>query len=142
MIPTAVTCLKTRFGRLEVRPDQILTFCSPMIGFEKLRRYAVLPSLDCPPLVWLQSIEEVEVAFPMLDPTHVFADYKPTLPPIHSILEAEASSPLQLLCVVCEEEGQLGLNLMAPIVVNGQNQKAAQIVLQEASLGTFRSLRT
>lgn len=142
MTPTALTGLNTRFGRLEFRPDQILTFSSPMIGFEKLRRYAVLPSLDCPPLIWLQSVEEGEIAFPVLDPALIFPDYKPDLPPMHSLLEADDPSQLKLLCVVCQEAGQMGLNLLAPIVVNALRQKAAQIVLQQAGLSTFRNLRT
>lgn len=127
----------TRFGKLELRADQILNFTSPMVGFETLRRFAVLPNLDCPPFIWLQSLEDAEIAFPVVDPRHLFPDYEPELPSLQSQL---GEGPYLTLCVICKEDGRLGLNLLAPIVVSGNRENAAQIVLNRPGLTTFRSI--
>jgi flagellar assembly factor FliW len=130
--------LKTRFGQLDLRSEQILNFTAPIIGFDKLRRYAVLPSVDRPPLLWLQSADEGEVAFPVLDPYLVFPDYQPKLPPLQTLMQGDG--PYQLLCVLGHEGDKFGLNLLAPIVVCAARQLAAQIILQQSDLKTFRAL--
>lgn len=57
-----------RFGALAIQDEQILRTASPILGFEHLQRYVIIEVQSHHPFVWLQSIEELELAFLLADP--------------------------------------------------------------------------
>jgi flagellar assembly factor FliW len=123
----------TRFGVLHVEPADIITFLEPIIGFEHARRYTVLPTGGGDPLYWLQSIEQPDLAFLMVDPRAIYPSY--TLSLSESILGALGATKLQdltvyTLLVVPKDPTQIRTNLRAPLLINRKTQLGRQIVLE------------
>ena len=56
---TVLTLLK---GAVEVPEEQLITFASPLLGFEKLKRFLIYQTQEGP-TYWLQSLEQCDAAF-------------------------------------------------------------------------------
>lgn len=126
----------TRFGVIEIDPDTVITFTQPIIGFQTLRRFVLLP----PPggdggeirVRWLQSTESPDAAFLLMDPRTVYSGYAVELRAEELVeLGAHAASELEVysLLVVPEDHTQIRTNLKAPIVINPAQRLAKQTIL-------------
>ena len=47
----------TRFGRIEVDGDKLITFKGGILGFPDLKKYALIQTSPDPVFFWLQSVE-------------------------------------------------------------------------------------
>lgn len=54
-------------GRVEVEEKQIVTFPDGIMGFEQYKKYALINS-EYEPFIWLQSLEDSNLAFLIVDP--------------------------------------------------------------------------
>jgi flagellar assembly factor FliW len=121
-------------GKIELNPDNVLTFEWGVFGFEGLSKFVLLGKPD-DVLFWLQSVEKEEVAFVVINPQLVIPDYQPEIS-IDDLryLDADENS-LDLLVyaivVVPEEVKKMTANLKAPIIINAKNNTAKQIVLND-----------
>ncbi|MCX7978527.1 MAG: flagellar assembly protein FliW, partial [Bdellovibrionaceae bacterium] len=69
----------SRFGKVEVAPEDVLTFPEGILGFSDLRQFVILDDPNDEIFAWLQSCESSAIAFPVLEP-ELFADgYKAML---------------------------------------------------------------
>jgi len=81
---------------------------------------------------WMQSLDEPAFAMPVMDPLVVKADYDPMiedelLKPLDNLVPDET---LVLVTVsVPKDLTQMTVNLQAPIVVNAENRKACQLIV-------------
>ena len=78
----------TRFGVIEVDPESVITFTQPIVGFQTLRRFVLLPgpgagdaSGNGNQVRWLQSTESPATAFLLMDPRTVYPAYEIELRP-------------------------------------------------------------
>ena len=62
------------YGEIEISERQVIQFPVGLFGFEHLHQYALLDALQ-PPFYWLQSIEDSELAFIMINPYDLRPDY-------------------------------------------------------------------
>jgi len=127
-----LTTITTRFGILEARPEGTLRMTGPLAGFEGLTLFTLLKLPEYDPLIWLQSLEEPGLAFPLLEPDAYFPDYSQLV--CHS-LSREAT----ILCLVSRQSGQLGLNLLAPLLIDAEKGTAEQVIVPEPSLDVFHA---
>jgi flagellar assembly factor FliW len=58
----------TRFGTVEIQPEDILLFSRGLIGFEAHRHWVLLADARNSGVAWLQSLTEPTVAVPMVSP--------------------------------------------------------------------------
>lgn len=121
-------------GTIEIDPENILAFERGILGFERLSKYVLLGKSD-DLLFWLQSTEEQEVAFVVIDPQMVIPDYQPQIN-IDDLKDLEVDeNDLDLLVyaivVVPEDIKKMTANLKAPVVINAKNNRAKQIVLND-----------
>lgn len=139
----------TRFGELEVNPNDIVTFSEGLLGFENLKRYFVVDPGDSTLILWLQSTEDEKVAFPIIEPKIFKPDYIAKLLPadlngldLESLQTAKLYSVLTIPATVTE----MSANLKAPIVINSTKKVGKQIVLQDSKLTVkhemYRELKT
>lgn len=63
------------FGEIEVAPEDIITFVSPMFGFEEMNRYVFLFAEENTNIVWLQSVDNPHICFILADPKIVEDNY-------------------------------------------------------------------
>lgn len=128
-----MTIMTRDFGQLELDEGQLLDFRSPIFGFDSLRKYVLLSDDQTGAgLMWLQSVEQPDTCFILLDPDEIGLDYKPALPEdTVKLLEIEKPAAIRLIAVVPAEFRQTTVNLKSPIVINTDKQVAAQVILED-----------
>lgn len=123
------------FGEVEITEDKIITFPGGIIGFPELKRFTLLHDEEQGVSVgirWLQSLEEPGFAMPVMDPLVVKPDYNPEVNDelLSGIGELTADNLLVLVTVkVPSDLTQMSVNLQGPIVINVDERKACQIIL-------------
>lgn len=122
------------FGRIEVGEEKIIEFPHGLVAFEDMKRYVLIDDNDGDiPLSWLQSLENPDLAFVVMNPFYIIKDYEFEIPPADKEeLEIESSEDVAVftIVVVPQEIAKMTTNLAAPLVINAKARKGKQIVLQ------------
>ncbi len=128
--------LSTRFfGELEYEKEDILHFPSGLLGFEECRDFIPIENPDGGGVFrWLQSADRPELAFVVMNPFFIMADYEFDIPAgVVETLQLKRPEDAQVLAVVKipDDLSKMTINLRAPIVINIANRRAAQVVLED-----------
>lgn len=127
------------FGEIEVEDEKIITFERGIIGFPDMKHFALIHDEERGPgagIRFLQSVEEPEFAMPVMDPLVVKPDYDPE---VDSELLKEAGNItadniLVLVTVTVPSDlTKMSVNLQGPIVINVEEHKACQIIVEGRS---------
>lgn len=127
----------TRFGNIEIKLEDVVSFPEGILGFADLRKFVLLDDPNDDIFAWLQSCEAAHVAFPVLEPELFVPDYKVNLTKSdqESLKLSADNKPLLFSIVTIPEDPTLmTANLKAPVVVNVKERMARQCVLQDNSL--------
>ena len=124
------------FGEIEIEDDKILTFESGLIGFEEYKKFAIVYDTEKQTkggIMWLQSMEDPDLAFPIIDPMLVYDNYNPVvedewLKPIGDIKNETDIFVLSILTVPSDLT-KMTANLKAPVIINTETRKACQIIV-------------
>lgn len=130
--------VKTKFfGEIDLPEEKIVTLERGLIGLEQYKKYTIL--YDCEKeeanISWFQSLEEPTLALPVIKPWLVKEDYNPVVE--DELLTdlgdlTEENLIILLTMTVPEDIKQMSVNLMAPIIINADTRKGAQIVVENA----------
>jgi flagellar assembly factor FliW len=137
ILEESVKVKTTRFGELEVNPNDIVTFSEGLLGFENLKKYFVVDPGDSTLILWLQSIEDEKVAFPIIEPKIFKPDYIAKLLPadLNGLeLENLQTAKLYSILTIPANVTEMSANLKAPVVINSNKKVGKQIVLQDSKL--------
>jgi flagellar assembly factor FliW len=119
----------TRFGSIEIEPDDILFFRNGLLGFEDCRHWVLLADSDNSSVAWLQSMQHSDIAMPVVSPRRFVSDYQVRLEPSDvDTLQLTAVEQAYVLGVVSRDEETLTLNLRAPLVINLDRRIGCQVV--------------
>ena len=127
----------TRFGELQVNKEDVINFPEGLLGFENLKRFFVVDPGDSTLILWLQSIEDDKIAFPIIEPKIFKPDYVAKLLPadMNSVeLETLTQAKIYSILTIPADITQMSANLKAPVVINNEKKVAKQIVLQDSKL--------
>ncbi len=127
----------TRFGELEVEKKDIISFKEGLLGFESLKKFFVVDPGDQTLILWLQSIEDESVAFPIIEPKIFNPEYIVKLLPAELTsldLENLNTASVYTVLTIPQNVTDMSANLKAPIVINNASKMARQIVLQDSKL--------
>ncbi len=127
----------TRFGELQVNNEDIINFSEGLLGFENLSKFFVVDPGDSTLILWLQSIEDATIAFPIIEPKIFKPDYVAKLLPadMNSVkLENISDAKIYSILTIPSDITTMSANLKAPIVINNDKKVARQIVLQDNKL--------
>lgn len=130
-----VTVDLPRFGACTFSPAEVIEFPWGLPGFPTLHRWLPLNLDSQPAFIWLQSLDDISIALPAIDPWMVFEDYDPKLPAYaFQSLDIHEASDFATLCVVVVTPNaeQMTINLMAPVVINLRSSKGRQIMLDNS----------
>ena len=131
----------TRFGRLEVNAERIISFPKGLLGFPEHTRFALIQTGEENYFFWLQSVDEPALAFVVTDPTIFFKDYTFALKEeTQQEIELTDSSYAQVFVICNKCEDWLTGNLQGPLVVNAANRVGQQIVLNDKKWTTRQPL--
>lgn len=127
----------SRFGAVSISADDVINFPEGLLGFNELRRFVLLDDPTDEIFAWLQSCEDPNIAFPILEPELFTANYSVQLTK-HDLETMGLSSLDGIRCftiiTIPADPTQMTANLKAPIVVHVGTRKARQVVLQDNSL--------
>ncbi|SES84357.1 flagellar assembly factor FliW [Natronincola peptidivorans] len=123
------------FGEINIEEEKTLHFPDGLPGFEKLTKFIILQNPDeGVPFHWLQSTEEGELAFVIVNPFIFIADYDFEISQ-RTIEKLDIQTPEDVsiftIVIVPEDINKMTANLRAPIIINTKNNKAKQIVLDD-----------
>lgn len=128
------------FGEIEIEKEDIITFPDGIPGFENLKQYIIINNPDEEnPFQWLQSVDNGDLAFVIINPFFVKPDYDIVIPQsaIDKLkIEDEKDVFLYTLVVVPEKLEDMTVNLSAPIVINGKERLGRQIILEDKKYKT------
>ena len=133
---STITVNLPKFGEFTYRQAEVIEFPWGLPGFPNLRAFIVLALEEQPNFVWLQSVEDLNVAMPLIDPWALFPDYDPQLPQYAVVsLELERPEQFTVLCVTVVSQGgkDMTVNLRAPIIINLESRTGRQVTLDNAA---------
>jgi len=127
--------VKTKwFGTLEIGEDKIITFQKGLIGLDKFKKYTIVYNTeksDTATIMWLQSIEDENIAIPVMNPELFMTDYDPIIEDalLESLGDIETAELIVLVTLTVPSDIiKMTSNLKAPIIINSDNLKACQII--------------
>ncbi len=127
----------TRFGTLKFREEELITLAEGMMGFPNSTQYLMFPYATDSSFFWLQSIEEPEIAFIVINPFDFFADLEFLIEDdVSEALGLEKGEDLEvftLLTIPDSKPEEMRTNLAGPVVVNIRNRQGRQVVMKEYS---------
>jgi flagellar assembly factor FliW len=128
----AITVDLPRFGSCTYQEADIFVFPWGLPGFEDLRSFIVIQLETQDQILWLQSLEDTNIALPLGDPWTFFPDYEPKLPSFAQIsLDLQSPEDFMILAVmVGTDGGPTFMNLMAPVVMNLKSRIGRQVPLE------------
>lgn len=125
-----------RFGTMEIDEQDILRFPEGLPGFPAEKAFAFIPYGPQSPFAFLQSVNEPNLTFLIVEPFLFFADYQFDLPEeTAKTLGISEKVPPQLFAIITvpEKLEEMTANLLAPIVVNPRERVAVQVVLEKTA---------
>lgn len=129
----------SRFGQIEIRKEDVLTFPDGLLGFPDFKRYTLLDDKRHEPFMWMQSLDEADLAFVLINPVLIEPDYRVEASPEDvSNLEIRDPSRVQVLVIVSvpSDPMEMTANLKGPLIINPDSLKARQVVLMSDKYGT------
>jgi len=125
-----------RFGELEIPDENVITFPKGVIGFEQIKKYVLLEREDSDPFCWLQSLEDPNIAFVVINPVIFFKNYKIEIhyKELEDIKATSlAKNETYVIVTIPEDISKMSVNLLGPLVVNLENNMGKQIVLTNSN---------
>ncbi len=123
-----------RFGQITVGDDEKVLIPQGILGFPEYQRFCLVDPGDDTLIVWLQCLDNREIAFPLLEPKIFRPDYAARLSAAELRelkLENVNQSAVFSVLTIPEDITQMTANLKAPLVINLKERLAKQVVLQE-----------
>ena len=122
------------FGTVDIAEDRIINFPSGIVGFPDLTQFAIIHDEEKGPnaIRWMQSVQEPNFAMPVMDPLLVLAEYNPVVDDelLKNIGTLTEDNTLVLVTVTVPSDiTKMTVNLQAPFVINADEKKAAQIIV-------------
>ncbi|MCR5798276.1 MAG: flagellar assembly protein FliW [Eubacterium sp.] len=128
--------VKTKyFGEIDLTDDKIITMERGLMGFEDYKNYTILydSEKENTTISWFQSLDEPGLAIPVINPLIVKPDYNPVVE--DELLKGmgeltEENLVILLTMTVPSDITQMTVNLMAPIIINSDTRKGAQVIVE------------
>lgn len=123
------------FGQITIGDEKIIHFENGIVGFPELKDFTLIYDEERgnkPGIRWLQSMTETNFAMPVMDPLIVCEAYNPIVDDelLKPLGELDADNQLVLVTVTVPKDiEKMSVNLMAPIVINVNEKKAVQIIV-------------
>lgn len=129
--------VKTKyFGEIDLTDEKIITLDRGLFGFEEYKRYTIL--YDCDKegetnISWFQCVDNQALALPVINPLIVKEDYNPVVE--DELLKGlgeitEENLVILLTMTVPADIKEMSVNLKAPIIINADTRKGAQIIVE------------
>lgn len=126
------------FGEIDIEEEKIITLESGMIGLPEFQKFALIfdeeKGAKSSSVMWLQSMDDPQTAFPVMQPNAVNPDYNPTVNDevLSALGELKEENTYVLVTLTASSDvKQTSVNLKAPIVINTDTRKGCQIIVED-----------
>ena len=134
----------SRFGEIEVNENNVVKFENGIPAFEGENEFVILPYDQESPYYFMQSLRSPDLAFLLTNPFLFFPDYTfeiddETL----AELEIKNQENVEYFSMITIPNGSIRYmtaNLLAPVVINTDNMRAKQVVLEKSNYTTKHRL--
>lgn len=125
------------FGPIDIKEDKIIYFEQGIIGFPELKHFALIfdsEREEKSAIMWLQSMEDGDIAIPVMSPDPMLPDYHPMvnealLKPLGGL--TEENTYILVTVRVPEQIQDISVNLKAPIIINSDSNKGSQLIVED-----------
>ena len=131
------------FGPQEIQDDEIITFPQGLPGFEENTRFKVFHEEGKPTVHWLQSVDDADLFFSVMEPQLLNLGYEFSLSPEQSkTIDLQESDELAVVLILSKggtsetdeteavpSDKSIRANLTGPVVINTRSRKAVQVSL-------------
>lgn len=129
-----------RFGEIEAEKEKIICFETGIPGFEDEHEFLLVPYDEESPFLFLQSLNSRELAFLVVSPFVFFPAYEFEIDDAAmeqlALNNSEQLVIYSILTVPAGNIKKITANLMAPVIINQENMKAKQIILEKTGYTT------
>lgn len=128
---TSINVESTRFGSFEVSEEIVLRFPQGMIGFPQHQQYVLIKQREDSVFMWLHSVTDPELAFPIVLPWAFYWEYEVKLSDEDlAAINVKNASQISILCVVNvgADVRKGSINLFSPVVINNELKVAKQVI--------------
>ncbi len=129
----------TRFGEIDFKETEVLNFPKGIMGFSQLARYVILDRKDFTPFKWIQSVEDPNVTFVILDPVQFFPNFKLEINE-KELEELNYTNSRDLVVYVIvnipHDVSLSSADLLGPLVINQKKRLGKQAVMPESPYTT------
>ncbi len=121
------------FGLINYDEDKIITFKSGLPGFKYNTKYILIDEEDSE-FVFLQSIEDGDLTFILIDLTNFMEDYNPEVKEeqLQDLGKVGNNLAIYNVCSFKENVEDITVNLMAPVVINIENNTGCQVIAENS----------
>ena len=131
--------LTSMFGEIQIDESKIIRFEEGIPGFQDEKEFTIILSDEESPLHWLQSLTTPDLSFIILNPFVVYDDYEFTISDA-TIQKLDIKDDEQVVVYtivsVPEDMDKITTNLLGPIIINQENMKAKQVILEDSKYST------
>ncbi|MBP9674012.1 MAG: flagellar assembly protein FliW [Bacteriovoracaceae bacterium] len=123
----------SRFGEVSVKDEDVIHFPQGILGFDSLKKFFIVDPNDKNLILWLQSVDNENIAFPILEPKIFEPTYQVEISPTETAslqLSNIENCEIYAIVTIPKNTAEISINMKAPIIINTQNRIARQIVLQ------------
>lgn len=120
-----------------------VVFPNGLFGFEKYTRYTIKDS-EYAPFLRLQSLEDRNLSFLIVDPFIIFADYEADIDDESlSKIDVKSADDIIVMSIVTvpRDGSDITANLQGPIVINKKSNLCEQVILSDAKWRTKHSIK-
>lgn len=125
------------FGEIDIDDSKIIRLEQGIVGFPDMKNFALIFDADRGEqsvIKWFQSMDDPVFAMPVLEPHVMAEDYAPVISDeLCGMLGGLNQENVFLLVTVTvpEKIEEISINLKAPIIINTDNNQAAQVIMEE-----------
>ncbi len=115
---------------LTIKTENVIHLPGGLLGFERIKKYVLLANPEEAPFLWLQMLDDPNLAFLVVSPCAVLTDYQPEINDEDSdFLGLQTpQDALVFNIVTLHPDGSATVNLKGPIVMNRFTLVAKQLV--------------
>ncbi|RJX28113.1 MAG: hypothetical protein C4531_12615 [Desulfurivibrio sp.] len=128
-----ITVQTSRFGEITVDKERIISLLSPILGFPESTRFILKAHSPKSPFMWLQSLDNPQLAFVVLPAGLTGLDYRPEIPRQilkELLITSDSDRDILLILTIPKNKPQeMTANLLGPLVLNPGKRLAVQVVL-------------
>lgn len=129
----------TRFGTLDYASEAVIELPEGLIGLPKLRRWLMLDMDEHSPIRWFQSLDRADFGVPVIAPFFFAETYE--IDTRRAVPAGQDADVVALIIATVHPGGErITGNLRAPLVIDTDTRRGAQIALDDDQLSTRQDI--